>query len=613
MSVLVHLGLVLAAWLLAAAPAQAGHEFPFYPSFYPHEITIETVDPASAVERIQKGSLHAYVGGDPFEGKPAPPNVGHVEFLGGYVVVTFNPASPTFTDGQRRCAVARQAAGALRSGAYIAHPYPVTPYHGDYLHHIDLVEAAKKELQGHATTSPSGQPLRLRPRGTVAEQLVPPGARADDGTWDVAVEVVDTRNLLASGFSLNGWMGPPWIKEGWFHAYLVHADTVSSQAVRQAIEAAFRRLVTGNYDGSIARLNLERKLVSLLRSGCERTVAGYIPTRERFNAEYSGGVENIAYDAHTGFHSAVFLRTVKLKDFPWNGWLTLGIPTKPGAAWNPVGGLSDPAGRLIWFALGDPALFSSPWSASWVPNRVTATLESTGRGVAVPPDALLPEAGTGLLRNVAAGTRARARVQYRVLTSAFHDGTRMSVTDLLYPFIFSYRWGTKGGQRGYDPTVDAATALLRERLAGLKVLRVEADVLAFGDVKLTYEVPVVDVYVNHDSPDPLEVAALAPPWSSVPWHVTALMEEAVARGLAAFSPEEARRRGIAWMDLARDKKLKAALATIVDEFARQSHVPVGLRGSVTAIEARDRWSALQHFYDTYGHFLVTNGPYRLHQ
>ncbi|MBI4241826.1 MAG: hypothetical protein HY613_08925, partial [Candidatus Rokubacteria bacterium] len=342
-------------------------------------------------------------------------------------------------------------------------------------------------------------------------------------------------------------------------------------------------------------------------------VAGYIPTRERFNAEYSGGVENIAYDAHTGFQSAVFLRTVKLKDFPWNGWLTLGIPTKPGAAWNPVGGLSDPAGRLIWFALGDPALFSSPWSASWVPNRVTATLESTSRGVAVPPDALLPEVGTGLLRNVAAGTRARARVQYRVLTSAFHDGTRMSVTDLLYPFIFSYRWGAKGGQRGYDPTVDAATALLRERLAGLKLLRVEADVLAFGDVKLTYEVPVVDVYVNHDSPDPLEVAALAPPWSSVPWHVTALMEEAVARGLAAFSPEEARRRGIAWMDLARDKKLKAALATIVDEFARQSHVPLGLRGSVTAIEARDRWSALQHFYDTYGHFLVTNGPYRLHQ
>ncbi len=31
--------------------------------------------------------------------------------------------------------------------------------------------------------------------------------------------------------------------------------------------------------------------------------------------------ENIAYDSHAGFNSAIFIRTVKLKDFPWNGWL----------------------------------------------------------------------------------------------------------------------------------------------------------------------------------------------------------------------------------------------------------------------------------------------------
>ena len=27
---------------------------------------------------------------------------------------------------------------------------------------------------------------------------------------------------------------------------------------------------------------------------------------------------------------------------------------RPAAAWNPVGGFTDPAGRLLWAALGDP-------------------------------------------------------------------------------------------------------------------------------------------------------------------------------------------------------------------------------------------------------------------
>lgn len=270
----------------------------------------------------------------------------------------------------------------------------------------------------------------------------------------------------------------------------------------------------------------------------------------------------------------------------------------------------------MWFALGDPALFLSPFSGSWVPNRVTASLVGPGSppgGVTVPEDALIPDPGTGLFRKVGPGARAAAQVHYRVLTSAFHDGTRMSPGDVIYPFAFAFRWGSKAGEREYDPVVDASTALLRERLAGLKLLRVERDVLAFGDMKLTYEVPVFDVYVNYRSPDPLQVAALAPPWSSLPWHVIALMEEAVTRGVAAFSQQDAKRRSIAWMDLARDQKLKEALASLVEELGQRSHVPEALKGFVSGGEARERWNALKRFYAESQHFLVTNGPYRLHQ
>ena len=128
--------------------------------------------------------------------------------------------------------------------------------------------------------------------------------------------------------------------------------------------------------GEEERLNLERELVSLLTGGCEKVVIGYTVKREYFSSEYSSGVENIAFDSHTGFNSPIFIRTVKLKDFPWNGWLTLGVGSPPAAAWNPIGGFTDRAGRLLWSTLGDSGLFPEPYGAGWSVNRI-GSVEST--------------------------------------------------------------------------------------------------------------------------------------------------------------------------------------------------------------------------------------------
>jgi hypothetical protein len=100
-------------------------------------------------------------------------------------------------------------------------------------------------------------------------------------------------------------------------------------------------------------------------------VAGYTVKREYISAEYSAGIENIGFDSIAGLNSPLFIRTVKLKDFPWNGWLSLGIDTQPVAAWNPIAGFSDPFGRLMWSALGDPALLPSPNGAGWILNRIS--------------------------------------------------------------------------------------------------------------------------------------------------------------------------------------------------------------------------------------------------
>jgi len=114
-----------------------------------------------------------------------------------------------------------------------------------------------------------------------------------------------------------------------------------------------------------------------------------------------------------------------------------------------------------------------------------------------------------------------------------------------------------------------------------------------------------------DPSDPDGAAAFAPPWSTVPWTVLVLMNEAAKRGWAAFSRGEAERQGVSWLDLVRDARLEPRLAGLVAEFARTGYRPPALEGLVSAEQARARWAALDRFYRDNHHFLVTNGPYLL--
>ena len=64
-----------------------------------------------------------------------------------------------------------------------------------------------------------------------------------------------------------------------------------------------------------------------------------------------------------------------------------------------------------------------------------------------------PAAGSGRLLQVGAGKTARQKLTYRVLGSAFHDGTRMNAADLLYSYMFAYHWGASAGDA--EPPADA--------------------------------------------------------------------------------------------------------------------------------------------------------------
>jgi hypothetical protein len=250
-----------------------------------------------------------------------------------------------------------------------------------------------------------------------------------------------------------------------------------------------------------------------------------------------------------------------------------------------------------------------------VERRAPAQPSAIGAEIDVPDDALMPEAGSGRLRPVGTGKTAKQKLTYRVLGSAFHDGSRMSPADLLYAYMFAYRWGARGqdGDSHFDPMVAAGTAILRSHLIGVRVVGTDttSKSFRFGDFEYVRELFVVEVYTSVAPVDPEQDAVVAPPWSTLPWHLLVLMEEAVGRGWAAFSPSEAQRRGIEWLDVVRSAGMNKRLADLVATFQREGYRPDALKPLVSSEDARKRWDALARFYQERGHYLITNGPYRL--
>jgi hypothetical protein len=357
-----------------ATVAWGGHELPIYPSFYPHEIEIKTIAPDRAADALRDGKINAYVGQGLSFGA-VPPEVRAIESLGSFITVRVNPDSSLVRDEASACAAVRTIVRGLAGQSdVIAHPYPVTPLHGDYLHHVDLAAAAKARFSDGDT---SVLDLKVKASGSLAQSH--PEWSAHDANWDIeVVEVAAARLMDAATLVVNGWLAPPWVRTGWFHAERLLADAMSDGEQKRRAQSDLQRLKTGDYAGLVERLNLERDLVRAVTGSCRKAVAGYRVKHEYVNVEYSVGIENIGYDAIDGLHSPIFIRTVKLKDYPWNGSLVLGIGGDPAAAWNPIGGMTDPFGRLMGFAVGDPALIPSPYDAGWMLNRIADVQSSPG-------------------------------------------------------------------------------------------------------------------------------------------------------------------------------------------------------------------------------------------
>lgn len=376
----VTFGVLLSA-LTVIGTVRGGHELPVYPSYYPHEIEIKTIPPDVAGSLLLQSKIHAYLGNELHLSSSTPDLIGAVESLSSLVTVRINPQSSYAKVDATACAVTRAIARKIsfNNPDVILHPYPITPLHGDYLHHVDLAEAAKSRLLSDTQVEPTIQDLKVKAADASAKRLLRAESAAWESAWDVEIKETSLPELVASAMTVvNGWLVPPAARSGWYQAYLVLRDSIDV-AARERIEADLQRIQSGDFDGSVERINLERAVVTALISDCRQVVVGYTLKREYFNTEFSAGIENIAFDSLMGLNAPIFIRTVKLKDFPWNGWLSLGIDARPTSAWNPITGFSDRFGQLMWSAVADPALLPSPYDQAWMANRISEVQSTPSR------------------------------------------------------------------------------------------------------------------------------------------------------------------------------------------------------------------------------------------
>ena len=172
-----------------------------------------------------------------------------------------------------------------------------------------------------------------------------------------------------------------------------------------------------------------------------------------------------------------------------------------------------------------------------VESREPARPSARERSVAIPADAVLPEGANGRLLPLGPDKTARAKLTYKVLGSAFHDGTKTSARTSSTPMPSPTAGACAAGRSGhYDPYIDAATVSLRRHLLGVRVAGVELPPSRSASVtSISCARSSLSRSMRHRSGGARMERRHGAAVEHAALDVLVLMEEAVGRGWAAFS------------------------------------------------------------------------------
>ena len=314
--------------------------------------------------------------------------------------------------------------------------------------------------------------------------------------------------------------------------------------------------------------------------------------------------------------------TIRFRD-RIGGSVVFAVPSLLTEPWNPVAGSNWIFDTMMIRALADIELVPDPFTGLHWPQRIERaevtvqegvpvirshdwlTLETTPE-LEVPPDTWI-DWDTAAERFVTVGerhpegitARTRTRVYYEAgyLERHWHDGSPLSLADMVLPWILSFERSDEDSPL-FDASHVPTFEVFQRHFRGWRI--VSRDPL------------VVEIYSDQIYPDAETIVAARTP-SVSPWHTLALGIRAEATGDLAFSSNKADRMGVTWMSLVAgpslailDRHLDAALA---DDFLP---FPETLATLTEPGEATRRFRALADWRAERAHYWVGDGPFYLH-
>jgi len=320
--------------------------------------------------------------------------------------------------------------------------------------------------------------------------------------------------------------------------------------------------------------------------------------------------------------SALWPYTVRFRDRV-GGEMTFATPNLLTEPWNPVAGSNWIFDLMIIRALGDNPLLPDPFTGLYWPQRIDSAEVTVQEDVSVlrthdwlsvtrAPEIQVPEdawvdwdADAGRFLTVAethpggltARTRTRVRYAAGYLERRWHDGSQVSLADVVLPWILSFARADEQS-RLYDPSYVPTFEVFQRHFRGWRIV--------------SREPLVIEIYSDQIYPDAEWIVAARTP-AAQPWHTLALGLRAERNGELAFSSNKADRKRIPWMSLVAGPSLPV-LERHLGRARGDGFVPYPrvLGGLVREGEATARYRALAGWYERRGHFWVGDGPFYLH-
>jgi peptide/nickel transport system substrate-binding protein len=279
--------------------------------------------------------------------------------------------------------------------------------------------------------------------------------------------------------------------------------------------------------------------------------------------------------------------------------LTVGVNQIYQGAWNPVMGFNDLYSRQIWGIISDPITFKHPFTGKTIPVRANWDVETAGPNgkLNLPDDTAIWDPVEKQWKKVPFGTQATSKVRFDFKFSNWHNGQKMDMNDILYSLYFTIEWGTKTDDN--DKTFDAEFTPIASQsvntIIGIKPI----------------DEDTIDVYVDYWHFDKGEIAEWAALWNTMPWEISASMEQAVIDGKVSFSRSGATSRNVNWLSLIvpNDAHL---IQSYLDAFDNEKYTPK----SLSAFESdfryfNSRYNASSEWIKKNNHAVISNGPFYL--